>query len=153
MRACPAVAVCVCAGTAWRLVQASLCVAAAASLAAWAVQHLELGAAGHVVTALTAVVAAAVGWRSSHLAPVQLAWSGSNWRVGQGSEGMALTAPPMVAIDLGAWMLIRVRTGTGAAWLPVSRAVAGASWHLWRAAVYSPAPGSLHRSPEERPTP
>ena len=58
-----------------------------------------------------------------------------------------------VAIDLGSFLLLRLRGGRGAVWLPVQRRGLEREWHALRCAVYSP-PAAVAASPTvPHPTP
>ncbi len=102
-------------------------------------------------TALAALLAAAcLGAALQGLRPVpptRLRWDGQRWFVGvAGPDGDDPGAADLsVAIDLGGWMLLRVRRQDaprwrGAVWLPAQRRGHEAQWHALRCAVYSPPP-------------
>jgi hypothetical protein len=156
MRAAPAVAVEAMPTARLRTIQALLAAGAAASLAAWAVQHLGRFDVAAWAGAAAAAVGAALGWRAPTTLRARLAWTGAGWELqlpGSGGGGES-TAPPEVALDLGGWMLVRVRRpGRGSVWAEVSQGSAGAAWLAWRTAVYSPAHHSPRRSAEEQSPP
>jgi hypothetical protein len=153
MRASPAVAMTLRVGTGWRLVHVAVHAAAAGACVAWAIGHLEMGAAGRIAAIVATAAAGAAGWLSSRSPALPLAWDGVRWRLGDGANAQDLDASPQVMIDLGAWMLLRLHTPRKTIWLPASRATAAGAWQPWRAAVYSTAPVVVHRSAEERPPP
>lgn len=154
---------CTCSdGPLWRAAQAALWALAAAGLAAWA--------QGPVWVLLAAVVAgAALGWRLSRPVPVRLAWDGARWRVGFGAQAAGSSGPAgscahgapgavatvQATLDLGGWMLLKLRPAGGPVrWLGVSRtAAAGPAWHLLRAAVYCAPPDLTARTDEGRAAP
>ena len=82
------------------------------------------------------------------LRPVTLAWDGQGWQLAA-ATGQAHTAAVAgdlsVAIDLGAWMLLRFdpagpSAGRRPRWIPAQRAGHAGQWHALRCAVYSPRP-------------
>ncbi len=164
MRAPPAISVEVPPIAGWRLIQALLHGAAAATLAAWAAAHGD--ATGLVLpgAALAAAAGAAAGWWFSKIPPTWLAWTGGEWRlrVGDIVQNLAPGTAPQPMIDFNGFLLLRIGTrsgidtdiNTGAGptrWLAVTRGTAGAAWHPLRAAVYSFASQQRFRSPVERP--
>ena len=86
------------------------------------------------LAALGVAVAGAWAWRqcSPSGSSRRLAWDGQGWEF----DGHAVT--PAVALDLGGWMLLRLRRdGSGAYWLPLSPARAGSAWPALRTALYA----------------
>jgi len=86
---------------------------------------------------------------------VSLRWDGQQWWLARlARSSRAAAAAPVdatagevdVALDLGAWMLLRFRPVPAALrtrparWLPVQRRGLEAQWHALRCAVYSPRP-------------
>ena len=131
MRAAPAVSVICSRAGAWRGALALLPGLAAAALVAWALGHLQRPAWPAL---LVAVPVAVWAWRRARPQAVTLAWDGQRWSA-DGSPGHL-----DLMIDLGPWMLLRLRPDKPArrsVWLPVSPVDAGAAWHALRAAVYS----------------
>ena len=130
MRAAPAVSVQAGRSPGWRTVQTALAAWAATALAAWVLGHLQQP----FWPALTLVpLAAAWAWRAGRQPPVALVWDGQSWSA-DGQTGVL-----EVMIDLGAWLLLRLRSaeaGRRTRWIPVSRADAGPAFHALRAAVY-----------------
>jgi len=131
----------------WRAGVVALVSMAAASLGAWVALSRSLdpfmawlagGAACLVVTAGTLI-------RSPR--PQRLRWDGQGWRLGAaGTAGQdGLPVDVTVAVDLGVWMLLRVRPQRAPkwrldTWLPAQRRGHEAHWHALRCAVYSPRP-------------
>ena len=134
MRAAPAVAVRAAGGRAWRAVQALAPALAAGACTAWTLQYLQadLPTALGGATAL-AVAVALIAWTRSVPRAVHLAWDGQCWTA-DGSVGSL-----QLMIDLGPWILMRLRPDGGGAltWVACTQAEAGTAWHLLRAAVYS----------------
>jgi hypothetical protein len=134
-------------------VQSLLHAAAAAAFGHWLTRWLEVGLAGTGATMVFAGLAAWAGWRWSATSTWLISWSGAQWSASRvGAEARA-TAPPQVMLDLGHWLLLRIRPADGGRplWAALSRVDAGAAWHPFRAAVYSFVSDSVPRSPEERP--
>jgi len=73
--------------------------------------------------------------------PARLRWDGQTWALGEHPGKI------VVALDAGAWMLLRFRrTGPGSGlrttWLPAQRRGLERDWHALRCAVYFPRPAS-----------
>ena len=159
MRAAPAVQVTLLRFGAWRWGVLSITALSMLSLAGWLVtREAPVEAVGAVMVAVAvAVVAVAVGMallaRSLLCCPpIELRWDGHAWSVGAPDRA---AEPPLagemsVAIDLGAWMLLRfVPEPAGRSlWLPVQRRGLAAPWHALRCAVHAP-----HRRPPVDPPP
>ena len=141
MRAAPAVNVTCTRAGAWRGFLALMPALAAAALVAWALGHLQRPAWPALLVALPV---AALAWRQARPEAVTLAWDGQHWRANGCPGSLDLM------IDLGPWMLLRLRPdepARRAIWIPVSAADAGAARHALRAAVYS---GPSHSTPDAR---
>jgi len=154
MRAAPAVSVDAGPTRALRAAQALLAAVAAAALAAWLAQHLGLRGIAGWAGAAAALAGAAAGWRWPTSTPARLAWTGAEWTVRwrHAADGEPVT--PELAIDLGPWMLLRLRrVGARAAWVEVTEGHCGSSWAAWRTAVYSSCPSTSRRSPAEQQPP
>ena len=107
---------------------------ATAALLAWGAAHLQLpsGPAWLVVVAV-ALLAALLAWRRARPQALLLAWDGQRWT----ADGCAGDLDVM--IDLGPWMLLRLRpadTTRRAVWIPVSVSATSMARHALRAAVY-----------------
>lgn len=145
MRAAPAVAVDVKPSAHWRAALLVLAGTSCASTAVWASQRG--GPAAALVFGVVAALALAVlrpAWRM----PVhRLRWDGQGWWL---AAVPATEAPGElhVALDLGAWLLLRFRPAPQAAgarrgrWLPLQRRGLEADWHALRCALYSPRPAA-----------
>ena len=134
MRSAPAVSVACSPGCAWRCVVTLLPAVATAALLAWGAAHLQLpsGPACLVVTVI-ALLVALLAWRRARPHALLLAWDGQRWT----ADGCAGDLDLM--IDLGPWMLLRLRpadTPRRAVWIPVSMSTTGMARHALRAAVY-----------------
>ena len=152
MRASPAVEVTLTRFGAWQAGMGVLAFASASCvLAWWATQH-RLPPVGAGMAA--AAVLCALGWLLLPLVRVphaRLRWDGRGWQLrptesAAGSASAEAVAGELaVAMDLGAWMLLRFEPLARArwatpVWLPVQRAGIEPQWHALRCAVYSPRP-------------
>jgi len=132
----------------WTAVAASLAVGAAASLVAWWQQQPEALPAQTLAGGLALACLGVALHAMRQIGPLCLRWDGQRWSA-EPPHGAPAEVDLTVAIDLGAWMLLRLRrTGAGprrawrVAWLPVQRRGHEAHWHALRCAVYSPRPAS-----------
>ena len=141
MRAAPPVSVRCNGGAAWRLVQTGLFTLAAAVCAAWALGHFGRTTAWAVAPGLAVAVAA---WRGCRGRDVVLTWDGRAWT----ADGMPGRVEVMM--DLGHWLLLRMRLdgGTARRWIAISASEAGPALHGLRAAVHAREPGA---APGPRP--
>ena len=127
----------------WRAAVASITVLAALALAAWwssgdASRSLPL------TLAFAALSLGAVAGGASLLQcrPATLHWDAQCWHLERGpAAGPAIPRGSVaVALDLGAWMLLRFEhegsRGRRITWLPVQRRGMEARWHALRCAVY-----------------
>lgn len=149
MRAAPAVSVRLLPSTHWRRALALLALAALTSTATWAWQRGDRTG----VLALGGVLAGvALAVRTARPGPRQLRWDGQRWWLQTAPEpAEPLAGEVSVAIDLGAWLLLRFDAAPGArprrAWLPLQRAGQEPDWHALRCALYSPRPAATDPSP------
>jgi hypothetical protein len=117
----------------------------AAALAAWVFAR-----APNLELALAMLAAAAgVGWiwlvaSLVRVPAMSLRWDGSAWHLGtSGDTGDASLAGELtVAIDLGAWMLLRFEPAPSSRrawpiWIPAQRRGVEPQWHGLRCAVYA----------------
>jgi hypothetical protein len=139
MRAAPAVSVQAGRSPGWLFFQSAVTALAVTALAAWVLAHLQQPAWPALALG---PLAAALAWRVFRRPPVALLWNGLVWSA-DGQNGTL-----EVMIDLGGWLLLRLRPDDAsgrALWMPVSRGDAGPSFHGLRAAVYcrasEPTPG------------
>jgi hypothetical protein len=145
MRAAPAFQVSLRRFAVWRTAVFGLFVFGAAILMRWWFARDAPHGGGLPAAAIAALVALSAAahtlWRT---APADLRWDGVCWHLMRpGNEG--LEGSISVAIDLGAWMLLRFApastTGpTQVIWLPAQRRGIEADWHALRCAVHSPHP-------------
>jgi hypothetical protein len=107
---------------------------AAANLAAWVLLRNEAPVAIAIVLGL--VAAALAAWRMQRSpTPADLNWNGSQW------HWQGLAGDVQVALDLGAWMLLRFEPLVGRRrWIAASRASAVGPWAALRAALYARRP-------------
>jgi hypothetical protein len=161
MRAAPAFQISLRRSGVWRA--ATLCVVALGlgALAGWLVTHerpvdpmLLVGAA-----ALGCAVVA-LGAQAARVPAVDLRFDGRGWYLIESAASSnrtgieAVAGDLHVAIDLGAWMLLRfvpVPTSSDmrqrAIWLPVQRWGAENQWHAFRVSVYAPRPAPTEDPP------
>jgi hypothetical protein len=130
----------------WRTGGAVAALGAAAGLGAWFWQSHGglLAAVGASVGAAMIAAAVALVRRDD---PVLLRCDGRVWSATRAPGGSAVASAGQldVVIDLGVWMLLRLRPGSGpgtgrTTWIPAQRRGHEAHWHALRCAVYSPRP-------------
>jgi len=152
MRASPAFQVRIVRYGVWRAAVAPLIVLAFAAQAAWLATRFEdVSLATFAVLAAVdlGLLGAAAG--TLRLPAVDLRWDTQHWSLARVSS-FDEPAPGnlAIALDLGAWMLLRFDRHPSAArgrrttWLPVQRRGLEPHWHALRCAVYCarPAPGT-----------
>ena len=148
MRAAPAFQVSLQRFGVWRVGVWGLAALAVITLAAWVITHerpheplIEVGA--WVSAALSAAAIVALAASTARTPPLDLHWDGRAWQLGP-VIGDRVPGDLSVAIDLGAWMLLRFTATVPArprvVWLPVQRWGIESQWHALRCAVYSPRP-------------
>jgi hypothetical protein len=117
--------------------------AAAASVVAWGLLHLERSAwPGLLVGAAAAIAAARLAWRAGEKA--DLNWDGSCWQYA-GQEG---SVKPM--LDLNRWLLLRFDPMAGRRrWIAASRRSSQGPWAALRAALYSSRPAGDPPGPQQ----
>ena len=120
---------------------------AAANVALWLGAMAELRGAKLGAVGMTAALAVAGGLRGLRPGCVGLlTWDGSNWFW---VEAGLRPVVPRVMLDLGAWMLLRLKLqdGTRATlWGMATQQRASTAWSAWRAALLSPAQ-AVHTAP------
>ncbi len=129
----------------WRAGVAALALLASLALVSWwwlGSGELPTGLSGAVVVLGTAAIVSA--WRLRAECGARLRWDGRAWSLARGAAAPA-EGSLVVALDLGAWMLLRFDAAVPPArhWVPAGRADLAGQWHAFRCAVYSarPAPG------------
>ncbi|TXC65487.1 hypothetical protein FSC37_03400 [Piscinibacter aquaticus] len=143
-----------------RVASLLLSMLALAVLLAWAVTMASRGRAVWAGLALPMILAMAslAPWRSQPEG--QLAREAVGWRFQPAAAGETATVGELVvAVDLGGWMLLRLRTEgacwrTRDPWLAVSQRDMAGTWHAFRRAVYSPRPspaGLAAQAPADPP--
>ena len=134
MHAAPPVRVSLGRSVGWSVFVAACVGAAVANLAAWALLQWQ---ACLVIAAVLGLLAGALtAWflQRAHV-PSDLVWNGSQW------QWQALAGDARVALDLGAWMLLRFDPLVGRRlWIVASRASAVGPWAALRAALYARRP-------------
>ena len=157
MRAAPDIHVCVTRFGMWRAAVLIVGLVAAIAIVGWVMQHMRTlpwpAAASQVAVGAVAFVLTV--WLTAGLTRVpafQLRWDGLSWyfnRVDPTSTDVIAAEPQAgelsIAIDLGAWLLLRFTPGTPpgdarACWLPLQRQGLERQWHGLRCALYSPRP-------------
>ena len=166
MRAPPPVHIDVVGDPAWRAIQAALAAAAMVVPLAWAASWAAPMASGAVwgippwaATGLATFVGAFVGaWRWRRLREVQrpprLRWDGQEWSLASPGASMLGGAPPesfrgdaALMIDLGGWMLVRLRDGNArTTWVALRHTDDAAGWCALRGALWN-----WHRQPSGTP--
>ncbi|CAG1019805.1 hypothetical protein BURC_04721 [Burkholderiaceae bacterium] len=149
MRASPAFQVTLRRFGIWRTLVAALLLSASAGLAAWALT----GGAEDGDTWLPPALAAGgllmivLATQTLRCPPLSLRWDAQAWHLGPASAAGEEPWPGRVAVamDFGAWMLLRFEHNLTAArrrviWLPVQRRGIEPQWHALRCAVYSSRP-------------
>ena len=80
-----------------------------------------------------------------------LLWNGRDWRWVASTEPLpGQEVHVRVALDLGAWLLLSVRTAAPRGpqrWLPVGRAQAASAWHGLRCALFHPSDAASPHEP------
>ena len=148
MRASPPVHVPLRCFGAWRVAVLALTVSGLTVMGAWLLQREQPPLAWVVVgLACGAPLLACLGVSLAKVSAVDLWWDGQGWSL---RSWLTANADPVVgevsvAIDLGAWMLLRFRPSNASrwrrpTWLPVQRRGIESQWHALRCAVHAPAP-------------
>ncbi len=150
MRAAPAFQISLRRAGVWRVAIFTVAALGLGALTTWLVTHerpvhpvLMIG-----VVALGAAVIA-FGARVARVPAVDLRFDGRCWYLGESAEPSnradAVVGNLHIAIDFGAWMLLRfvpVSTSSDvrrrAIWLPAQRWGAENQWHALRVSVYAP---------------
>jgi len=143
MRAAPPLELRVKRYSAWRAGLTALGAIVLAAMAAWWSSQPEPRPfrvdAGAVLGVLMALWGVASLWNPGSLA---LRWDRQRWQLAL-DGGAEESGEVAVAIDLGAWMLLRfapdgARTTRRGAWIPIQRRGHEAQWHALRCAVFAP---------------
>jgi hypothetical protein len=149
----------------WRASVAIVAAAGVVVLLAWLATRSEptppLGLVAWVGAILAVLALAASLMR---LPAMTLRWDGQQWWLARlTSSSRAVAAAQMdaavgeldVALDFGAWMLLRFRPVSAnrrerrPRWLPVQRRGLEAHWHALRCAVYSPRPAPAREAADQ----
>lgn len=153
MRAAPQVDIEVVRFGVWRAATLALTAVVWAVMLAWWWAHPAPAPAWVIAVALLAMLGAAAAALPSFLVRrVALRGSAGRWQlaVDRGASRPAVSGDLLVALDLGAWLLLRFipdAAGERAAWVAVQRAGLEAHWHALRCAVYAPRPAPRAGTP------
>ena len=173
MHTAPAVVAALDAQRPERVVISSVHVLAAVVVVVWAGLHAGLDGsvpawmAGLVWTAAVAAVGSLQARRALPADGNTLVWDGAGWalttRASRGGALAGITGAEVrvqimqvvIALDLGAWMLLRLQAETGGSrWQVVRAACAGPAWHGLRLALLTQAgpaaPPSVIPAPDRR---
>ena len=147
MRASPAFHITLECFGAWRSALLTLMFVAAAALGSWC--FADDPQRPFAVTAALAIVslgisgACATSWRCP---PMRVRWDGQSWYLAPAAQRDEVRVLRLdVALDLGAWMLLRFEhdvapDGRSVSWLPAQRWGHASQWHALRCAVYCARP-------------
>jgi hypothetical protein len=134
----------------WRSAVLGLGVLVALVIGTWLVTQPERWRTAPTLWAVLVIVL--MGWLlvvQPRTAPISLRWDAQRWHVGPAASAghEPWVGELQVAIDLGAWMLLRFVPDAGirgcsVSWLPVQRRGLEPQWHALRCAVYSPRPAA-----------
>lgn len=147
MRAAPAVSVRAAPSGQWLAALLTLSSVVIAATALWAWQRGT--AAGGLVWLSVVALAAHCAWCARRRGAMSLRWDGERWWLALPADSTEVAGDLLVAIDLGAWLLLRFRAAPGALasprhrWLPLQRKGLQAHWHALRCALYSPRPAAV----------
>ena len=136
----------------WRSAVLALAALGVAGTAAWLfTREAALLSPGSIAAVCATGLIAAAGASLTKMTAVDLRWDGLIWHLGP-PAGEPIAGHVGVAIDLGAWMLLRFAPASPQArprltWLPVQRHGLEPQWHALRCAVYSPRPAPAQDTP------
>jgi len=90
------------------------------------------------------------GWLLAPREAATLSCCQHGWMLGR-PGAQPLPCSVRVRLDLGAWLLLRVRPASGGrvSWLGVGRGQAGEAWHALRATLFAPGAGAEQPGPDE----
>ncbi|MEO8123860.1 MAG: hypothetical protein ABI633_07405 [Burkholderiales bacterium] len=144
MRAAPPLEIDVVRFGIWRAGTLALAATVWATLAIWWWAHpAPTPVWVSALAALGMLGATAAALPSFRARPFRLLRSAGQWQLVflRDAPAPALTGDLLVALDLGAWMLLRFipdATGRGARWIAVQRHGLEPQWHTLRCAIYAP---------------
>jgi hypothetical protein len=150
MRTAPPVSVHCTGGLLWRVLQTALAALAAGVFAIWVLAHWQW----HpwlVAWLVCDVVALAAwwAWRVAQQPSTALVFDGQVWTVNGSPTSLA------VMVDLGPWLLLRLRADSASTspsnprWIAVTAADGGPAMHALRAALYARPPRSKTDAPAQ----
>ena len=135
----------------WTTAVFILGVIATVTLLAWVMSAwtTSLGLVQGLALSIAACVLCVSLWWSLRSSAVSLRWDGERWWLGQPSSVDTEAWPVHVAVcmDLGSWMLLKLRAHSDDAclprrhrWLPLQRQGLELQWHSLRCALYMQEP-------------
>jgi len=128
----------------WRGAIAVVLLVTGATVGAWCLTSGDVVAASmRACVAIGAIVLGVCVVRLAASAPVGLRWTGATWELLSTRNGEPVRGTATVALDFGAWLLIRfIADGSRrATWIPAERRGDPSSWHALRTALYGAADG------------
>jgi hypothetical protein len=142
MRHAPAVRVPSVAGPLWRALPVVLYALTAAVMVGWPMRWLGMPPWVCAGAAAAAAAFAVLACLRLHKWPEQtLQWDGTRWSLQVGASSVDLQRVELM-LDWGYWLLLRVRTASGAElWLPLHRRDAAGDFRALCRAVYAPSQG------------
>lgn len=146
MRAVPPLEIAIVRFGVWRAGTLALAATVCTTLASWWLAHPAPAPAWVVAVTVSGMLGAAWGTLPSLLArPLTLRRTAGQWQLAAGhvAPGPAVAGDLLVALDLGAWMLLRFipdAAGGRARWVAVQRRGLEPQWHALRCAVHAPRP-------------
>jgi len=130
----------------------------ASVLASWVWSHIDaaVGPVGRralpwmTAGAGGALLGALSGWMLAPRGSALLSWRQGSWARSR-SGAPALECTVQAKVDLGRWLLLRMRPADGGpvGWLGVGRGQAGVAWHAMRATLFAPGHGAQRPGPDE----
>ncbi|MBC7482462.1 MAG: hypothetical protein H7337_11330 [Rhizobacter sp.] len=158
MRASPALHVSLRRFSAWRAAVLALTLAGLVVTCAWLLGREAIPVATLAVGMVCSTLAlVCLGFSLGWVPAADLCWDGQGWSL---KSLLPIGADPvagdiLVAIDLGAWMLLRFRPAIASPlrrpiWLPIQRWGIEPQWHALRCAVHAPRPRPAAEAPRLR---
>ena len=158
MRASPVIQVSLRRFSAWRAAVALLTLAGLMVNSAWLLGREGMPVPSFAIGIVGSTLALVwLGLSLGQMPAADLCWDGQGWSL---KSLLPANADPVagdisVAIDLGAWMLLRFRPLNASRWarpnwLPIQRRGIEPQWHALRCAVHAPRPHPVGDAPAPR---